>query len=175
MLDKIVKEIEGCAECKKETSGKAVPGEGSPNAQVVFVGEAPGKTESLTGRPFVGRSGKLLRSLIHSIGLHDTDVFITSPVKYLPKGIPTAMQVRHGAKHLEKQLHVINPNLVVLLGSVAAQALLREHIPVVKEHGSVREKDGRKFVITLHPASAIRFQKNKPILVSDFEKIRRLL
>ena len=102
-LDKISHDIEHCVICKEGKSGKAVPGEGNPDADVVFLGEAPGKTEALTGRPFVGRSGKLLRGLIADAGLKDKEVFITSPVKYLPdRGTPTTQDIAHGRFHLLK-------------------------------------------------------------------------
>src|SRR3712207_3427188 len=117
-LDEIAKEIENCEVCKIGKSGKAVSGEGNPDADIVFIGEAPGKTEALTGRPFIGRSGKLLRSLITSIGLKEEDVYITSPVKYLPdKGTPSLSDIAHGRLHLIKQFDVIDPKLIVLLGS----------------------------------------------------------
>src|SRR5437762_582030 len=101
-LDEIAKEIEKCEVCKVGKTGVAVPGEGNPDADIVFIGEAPGKTEAKTGKPFVGRSGQLLRSLIREIGLDDVkDVFITSPVKYLPlRGTPTPQDIAHGRVHL---------------------------------------------------------------------------
>src|SRR5258708_9896105 len=113
-LDTIAREIEDCAVCRDGKSGKAVPGEGNPDADIVFIGEAPGKTEAATGRPFVGRSGQLLRSLIREIGLREEDVYITSPVKYLPdRGTPTLADIRHGQEHFSNQLAVINPKVLV--------------------------------------------------------------
>src|SRR3989338_312208 len=93
-LEVIAMEIETCALCKQETSGKAVPGEGNADSSIVFIGEAPGNTEAACGRPFVGRSGRLLRTMIYSVGLKEEDVYITSPVKYLPdRGTPTPAQI----------------------------------------------------------------------------------
>ena len=80
-LLKIAREIEKCALCRKWGTGEPVPGEGNPEAKIVFIGEAPGRQEARTGRPFVGRSGKLLRAAILEAGLSDEDVYITSPVK----------------------------------------------------------------------------------------------
>ncbi len=175
-LDKISKEIEKCEICKIGKSGKAVPGEGNANARVVFIGEAPGKEEAKTGRPFVGRSGKLLRSLIRSIGLKEEDVYITSPVKYLPdQGTPSKEDIEHGKKYLERQLNIIKPKIIVLLGSVATQAVLGEKMPILKEHGKTIKKEGRIIFITLHPAAAIRFQKFKRLLVADFEKLKNII
>lgn len=174
-LEQITEDIEYCRECKKDTIGKAVPGEGNPDAKIVFIGEAPGKTEADTGRPFVGRSGKLLRQLIREIGLTEDEVYITSPVKRLPKkGTPTDKQIIHGRKHLLKQLQVIRPEIIVLLGSVAARAILQEKLPVLKRHGEIVKKNGRSYFLTLHPAAAIRFQKFKKLIIADFAKLKQL-
>lgn len=175
-LKKIAKEIEECRICKIGKSGKAVSGEGNPNADVVFIGEAPGKTEAQTGRPFVGRSGKFLRSMIASIGLAEQDVFITSPVKYLPdSGIPSSTDIEHGKIHLSKQLEVINPNILVLLGSVATRGVLNQKIPTLKNHGKIVKKDGKKYFLTLHPAAGIRFPPLKKLLEQDFKKLKTLV
>lgn len=175
-LDAIALEIAKCAVCKADKSGKAVPGEGNPNADVVFLGEAPGKQEALIGRPFIGRSGKLLRRLISESGLTEDEVFITSPVKYLPdRGTPTPADIKHGKIHLDKQLDIINPTIIVLLGSVAAKAVLLEKVFVAKDHGRVFEENNRKYILTYHPAAALRFAKNKPMLEEDFKKVRKIV
>lgn len=178
-LDKIAREIENCKICKEGKSGMAVAGEGNPDADVVFIGEAPGKKEAATGHPFVGRSGQLLRSLIRSIGFDDEkDVYITSPVKYLPdRGTPTSADIAHGRIHLMKQLEIIKPKLVVLLGRVAAEGVLQSKVHVSKEHGKVIEEKGSiKYFLTYHPAAALRFpNKYKPLLQADFKKLKKLL
>ena len=177
-LDAIAEEIRNCKICQEEKIGKAVPGEGDPDADVVFLGEAPGKTEAKTGRPFVGRSGQLLRSLISEAGLKEDEVYITSPVKYLPeRGTPTSKDIAHGRAHLLKQLAVIQPKFVVLLGRVAAEGVLEKKVSVVKERGEViEEKKGVKYFLTYHPAAALRFPgKFKKFLIEDFQKIKKLL
>lgn len=176
-LSEIAKEIESCKICKVGKIGKAVVGEGNPNAAVVFIGEAPGKTEAETGRPFVGRSGKYLRELIRSTGLSEEEVYITSPVKYLPqRGTPTSEDIAHGRIHLMKQLKVIEPELVVLLGRVAAEGVLGKKVFVMKEHGKVIDKkDGVKYLLTLHPAAAIRFKKFRQLIEEDFVVLNGLL
>lgn len=177
-LDKIAAEIENCKICKIGKQGKAVPGEGNPDADVVFIGEAPGKKEALEGRPFIGRSGQLLRSLIRGIGLDEQDVYITSPVKYLPdRGTPTSEDIAHGRIHLMKQFEVIKPKIVMLLGRVAAEGVLQKKVKVASEHGQIiEEKDGIKYFLTLHPAAALRFpNKYRPELEEDFKKLERLL
>ena len=175
-LEKIANEIERCWICKVGKSGKAVPGEGNPDANVVFIGEAPGRQEAKTGRPFVGRSGQLLRRLIAESGLAEEDVFITSPVKYLPdRGTPTRMDVAHGRIHLVKQLAVINPKLIVLLGAVASLAILEEAVAINKRHGEIIRKDDKKYFITFHPAAALRFPKLKTLLLADFKKLHAIM
>lgn len=174
VLDTVTREIESCKICPVGKSGKPVPGEGSPDADVVFVGEAPGKTEAATGRPFVGRSGKLLRSLIAEIGLDEKKIYITSPVKYLPdRGTPSKKDIAHGRIHLEKQLDIIDSKLIVLMGSVATQGVLQSKIPVKTEHGKMIEKDGKKYFITVHPAAALRFPPFRKIIQEDFQKLQK--
>lgn len=175
LLAKISKEIERCETCKVGKSGKAVPGEGNASADIVFIGEAPGRTEAQIGRPFIGRSGKLLRQLIREVGLREEDVFITSPVKYLPdRGTPTGKDIAHGRIHLMQQFDVIQPKIIVLLGNSAIQGVLETKIPVKKDHGKLIEKDGKKYFITLHPAAALRFPPLKKLLIEDFQKLKKL-
>lgn len=175
-LQDIAQEIEVCQQCRIGTTGRSVPGEGNPHAKVVFVGEAPGKTEAVTGRPFVGRSGKLLRGLIQHIGLKEKDVFITSVGKYLPlRGTPSQEQIVHGRIHLLKQLSVIKPKIVVLLGAVAAQGVLGKKVPVAQLHGSIEKDEERQYFLTVHPAAALRFTKFKKILEEDFLKLKEII
>ncbi|MBP9813656.1 uracil-DNA glycosylase [Candidatus Woesebacteria bacterium] len=174
-LNEIATQITNCIECKIDKIGVAVAGEGNPDADVVFIGEAPGKQESVSGRPFIGRSGQLLRGLIRESGFIEADVFITSPVKYLPKrGTPTQKEIDHGRLHLMAQFEVIQPKIVILLGSTACKAVLGEAKKVLKEHGTMFEKDGVRYLITIHPAAVLRFPKYKPLMVGDFKKIRSL-
>jgi DNA polymerase len=175
-LLKIADEIEKCPECKTWGTGKAVPGEGNPDADIVFIGEAPGTEEAKTGRPFVGRSGRLLREFIREIGLAEDDVFITSPVKYLPlRGTPSRENILHGREHLARQFAIIDPKIVVLLGNTACVALLDRKVPITKEHGSTLQKDGRKYFITFHPAYALRFPEGKKALRRDFGILKKLI
>jgi uracil-DNA glycosylase family 4 len=177
-LDEITKEIEQCEVCKVDKIGVAVSGEGNPDADVVFIGEAPGKQEAKTGRPFIGPSGKLLRSLIRDVlGLDDLkDVYITSPVKYLPiKITPKPVEIAHGKTHLDKQLAIVDPKIIVLMGGVAAQGVLGEKVAVTSEHGKVLERNGKKYFITVHPAAGLRFPPLKETFKEDFQKLREVL
>lgn len=177
-LNTIAREIENCRICKAGKNGKAVPGEGNPDATIVFIGEAPGKQEAVIGRPFIGRSGQLLRGLIREIGLREDEVYITSPVKYLPdRGTPTSEDIAHGRIHLMKQFAVIQPKIVVLLGRVAAEGVLAMKVAVSKEHGQViSEQNGINYYLTYHPAAALRFpHKFKPLLEQDFKKLQQVI
>jgi DNA polymerase len=175
-LEKISKEIAVCKICKIGTSGMPVPGEGNADADIVFLGEAPGKNEAKTGRPFIGRSGKLLRRMITDAGLLEKDVYITSPVKYLPdRGTPTKKDIQHGRTHLAKQLAVIDPKIIVLLGATASYAILEDVIPIMKEHGKIITQDGKRYLITLHPAAILRFPKYAPLMLADFGILKTLV
>ncbi len=175
-LDAIARDIQKCRICKKDSGGHAVPGEGNPDADLVFMGEAPGKTEAQTGRPFVGRSGQLLRKLIRETGLKEENVFITSPVKYLPdRGTPARSQIAHGQTHTAKQIEIINPKIIVLLGKTAYTAFFEKPVAILKEHGKISEDRGRKYMVTIHPAAVLRFPKYRKILLTDFRKLKNLL
>jgi DNA polymerase len=175
-LRKIAAEIDHCRSCKKGCSGKAVPGEGSAGARVVFIGEAPGHEEAKTGRPFIGRSGKLLRQAIQDMGLDVNEVFITSPVHYLPdRGTPSKDMILHGREHLFQQLAVIDPDIIVLLGATACRAVLDRKVEVAKLHGSTARSDRRACFITFHPAYAIRFTEGKRLFLEDFTRLKRLV
>jgi DNA polymerase len=175
-LQAVAAEIGQCSLCKQGGTGKAVPGEGAADAGVMFVGEAPGKSESKAGRPFIGRSGKFLREMISSLGLTESDIFITSPVHYLPvRGTPAIAMIEHGRIHLLKQIKIIKPTVIVLLGNTACRALLGRSCEIAKEHGSVVEQNGMAFLITCHPAYAARFPEGKRKFIRDFKVLSKLL
>ncbi len=175
-LTKIANEIEGCRICKIDSVGKAVPGEGNPDAKIMFVGEAPGKEEAKVGRPFIGRSGKLLRTTMEEAGINQKSVYITSPVKYLPeRGTPSKEQIIHGRNYLNRQIKIINPKIIVLLGKVAGMALLDKDLPIAKVHGTTFRKDGITYFVMYHPAAAIRFVKLRSIFKEDFRKLAILV
>ena len=175
-LLKIAEEIRACALCRQGKVGLAVAGEGNPYAEIAFIGEAPGKEEAKVGRPFIGRSGRFFRSLIREIGLEEKEVFITSPVKYLPRrGTPTRADIVHGRTHLLRQLAVIDPKIIVLLGSVASLAVLDREVAVSLEHGKMIKKGDKTYLITFHPAAAMRFPKIREAFYEDFKKLKGLI
>jgi DNA polymerase len=176
LLEKIACEIELCEECMKGGTGKPVPGEGSADAPVMFIGEAPGREEARTGRPFVGRSGKFFRGMIRETGLREENVFITSPVHYFPvAGKPSAAMIEHGRTHLARQIEIIEPRIIVLLGTTACRALLGRNVEIAKEHGSTLIRNGRTFFISFHPAYAMRFPEGREKFIQDFAGLKTLL
>lgn len=174
-LQKINEEIKKCKVCKSFGKGEMVPGEGNPDAKIVFIGEAPGKEESKRGVPFIGRSGRFLRELIDDIGFKKEDIYITSAIKYMPLKGPTKKNIIHCKEHLLKQLAIIEPEFIVLLGSVACFALLGEKIKVSIHHGEIIKKDNRTYLITFHPAYAIRFPDGKKKFIEDLKKLKEIL
>lgn len=171
-LEKIAQEIAICRTCKVKKSGLPVPGEGNPDADIVFLGEAPGKTEAKIGRPFIGRSGQLLRTMIRDVGLLESDVYITSPVKYLPdRGTPTKEDIKHGRNHLFKQFEIIQPKIIVLLGKTAMYAMLSRDEQILKRHGTIISENNYRYLLTLHPAAVLRFPKYAPLMKEDFLKL----
>ncbi|HKZ45187.1 MAG TPA: uracil-DNA glycosylase [archaeon] len=176
-LKKVAGEISRCRECKKNKSGLPVPGEGNPDAKVMFVGEAPGIEESKTGRPFVGRAGKFLTKMLDSIGINRKEVYITSPVKYFPgRRAPTDEEIAHGRIHLIKQIKIIRPKMIVPLGNVALKALIpNEKIFVSKVHGKIIERDGATYFPTFHPSAAMRFTKMRNAMIGDMKELNKII
>jgi DNA polymerase len=174
-LKKVTQEILQCAFCLEHAKGMLVPGEESGISRIVFIGEAPGKEEAKTGRPFIGRAGKVLRSLIHDIGLQEEEVYITSVVKYLPKTYvtPKPLDIEHGRIHLFKQFEALHPKVIVLLGNTACLGVLGQKCSISKEHGKVIKKDARTYFITFHPAAPLYAPKVKPLLVEDFKQLKQ--
>ncbi len=156
-------------------SSTLVPGEGSLDAKIMFVGQAPGQNEDIQKRPFVGRSGQLLDKLINGIGLNREDVYITSVVQFFPpkNRAPTPKEIELCKPLLYRQIHIITPKVIVMLGKTSCAALL-EDTPIGKNHGKVIEKDGIKYFLTFHPAAALRFPGLQKVMRQDFHKLREI-
>ncbi len=185
-LEDIAKEIMNCRKCdlwKAKTN--YVPGEGSENAEVVFVGEAPGREEDRQGRPFVGNAGKLLNELLSSIGLRREDVFIGNVLKCRPPNNrdPKPEEVEACSPYLIRQLNVIKPDVIVCLGRYSASFIFDLFgIPfrgISRERGEVKKVrawDKDVFIIPVyHPAAALYKPQLKEVLEEDFKKIGALL
>ncbi|OLE08744.1 MAG: uracil-DNA glycosylase [Chloroflexi bacterium] len=173
MLKEIAAEVSICSRCdlcKGRT--KAVPGEGSPHAKILFIGEGPGFHEDRQGRPFVGPSGQFLEELLKSIGLKRSDVFITNVVKCRPpeNRDPLPVEINACSDYLERQIAALKPLVIVTLGRVSmAKFFGGEKISVI--HGRPRKKDGYVCIPMFHPAAALRTESYKIALREDFKKI----
>jgi DNA polymerase len=179
LLDAIAKEIRehvpcGFAICEEATN--LVPGEGSATAAVVLVGEAPGASEDRTGRPFVGRAGKLLDELLSEAGLEREDVFITNVVKARPpeNRDPRADEVAHHLPWLDAQLAVIGPRLIVPLGRHALKRFAPD-VKISEAHGRVLERDGRTLFPMFHPSAGLRSPDVRAKLFTDARALREAL
>jgi DNA polymerase len=157
-------------------SKRLVPGEGSLDAKVMFVGQAPGANEDIEGRPFVGTSGKLLDRLIAKAGLRRDSCYITSVVQFFPprNRAPTRSEIALCRDFLMRQIGIVKPKIIVLLGSLAAKTVL-DADRIMKMHGTVIRKGDYAYFLTLHPAAAVRLKKNVPIIEKDFVKLKGLV
>lgn len=157
-------------------SRRLVPGEGFLDSKLMFVGQAPGANEDEKGRPFIGISGRLLTGLMSSVGIDRNAVYITSVVQFFPprNRIPTDEEIGDCKEFLSRQIELVDPKIIVLLGSVAAK-WVGGITEIMKNHGTALEKNGRVYFVTLHPAAIVRLKKYMPIAESDFRKLKRIM
>ncbi|MGD2216008.1 MAG: uracil-DNA glycosylase [Gemmatimonadales bacterium] len=181
-LDELHGLIRNCRKCDElaEYRTQAVPGVGPANARVVFIGEAPGRWEDQKGEPFVGDAGAYLTELLEKIGLGRSEVFISNIVKCRPPDnrTPKTPEMDACAPYLERQLELIKPDLVVLLGRVALERFFpKEKITDAAAKPRRRMVGAREvtFLPLLHPAFGIRRQDLKPEIERQFWTIRELL
>ena len=176
-LETLAKEIRVCTACGLyETRTQAVPGSGADDAQIVFVGEAPGVQEDKRGLPFVGQAGKLLDQLLEGIGLDRDRVAILNVIKCRP---PDNRPPRKGevvaCRHfLDRQLEVIQPRLIVTLGRFSLAHFCPE-AGITRVHGQVQRVDGRLIYPVYHPAAAFHRNAWRQALEEDFERIPEIL
>jgi DNA polymerase len=179
LLDAIADEVRGHVPCGFDICEQAtnlVPGEGNPDADVVFVGEAPGASEDKQGRPFVGAAGRLLDELLTEAGLERDDVFITNVVKARPpkNRDPRPDEVEHHLPWLVAQLDVIEPRIVVPLGRHAMGRFV-DGVTITEAHGRPVQDDGRTIVPWFHPAAAIYNRSLRETLHEDARRLGETL
>jgi DNA polymerase len=163
--------LAGCTRCKlSKTRTHLVFGEGNPKARLVLVGEGPGESEDLSGRPFVGRAGQLLEKMLDAISLSREDVFICNVVKCRPpeNRNPEPDEIESCEPFLFQQLDAIQPKVVMALGKFAAQTLLRTEEPISKIRGKFVEFRGAKLIPSFHPAYLLR---NPPAKKESWEDL----
>lgn len=176
-LEKLHKKIEKLDLPLKTAASRLVPGEGNPDADVVFVGEAPGAEEDKQGRPFVGAAGKFLNQLIEGIGWKREDVYIANLIKHRPPNNrdPLPIEIEAYTPWLDKQLEIIKPKLIVTLGRYSMAYFLGEPLSITKIHGQPKRRGGRVIMPMYHPAAALYRGDLRPVLAADFKKIPKVL
>jgi DNA polymerase len=160
-----------CRQCRH-----IVAGVGNENADVMFIGEAPGREEDAQGRPFVGKSGKLLNSMLESIGLKRDDVYITNVVKARPPGNadPTPEEINHYMPWLDQEIGLVNPSVIVPLGLHAIKYFI-PGVKVSEVHGVACSMNNKLIFPMYHPANALYDSSQRPVLSSDFRMLKMFL
>jgi uracil-DNA glycosylase family 4 len=178
-LHVIREDIGDCTRCKLHAQGRTqiVFGVGNPNADLMFVGEAPGADEDIQGIPFVGRAGQLLTKIIEAIGLTRDQVYIANVIKCRPPGNrnPDPDEVETCEPFLFRQIDAIQPRVIVALGTFAAKALLKTQDPISRLRGRAYDFRGAKLIPTFHPAFLLRSPDRKRDVWDDMKKVRALL
>lgn len=177
-LEALAIQIRSCVQCPLHASRtKAVPGEGSPSARVMLIGEAPGRDEDQRGQPFVGAAGRFLDQMLAGSGVDRSDLFITNTVKCRPENNrpPRKREVDTCTSlYLFEQIELINPALVMLLGSVATKKLLGVN-SVNEVRGRVIEHNNRKYLAGYHPAASFYRDDMAENIRQDFALLRQEL
>lgn len=177
-MKRLNSKINNCLKCNlRKGEFKAVPGEGPLNAKIMVIGQNPGRNETITGRPFVGRAGKLLDKLLKIAKINRKKVFITSVTKCPTPGNrkPTKKEIQNCLPYLKKQIEIINPKKIILLGEVAFKVFFpKEKLGKLRGKWITIQQDQgkRKYFIAYHPAAGLRFLKIKKILEKDFKRLK---
>jgi len=176
-LSEISEIISQCKRCELyKTKIKDVPGFGNKKAEILFIGEAPGKKEDIEGEPFVGQAGKFLSEMLESIGLTRSDVFIANVVKHRPprNRAPLTSEKEACLPYLRRQIELINPKIIVLLGKHAMTTFLPE-LKISEAHGKIKNENGKNYLPLYHPAAALYNGSLRETLKNDFTKIQKIL
>jgi DNA polymerase len=177
ILHNFEKEVKKCRRCSLyKTRRKVVFGEGPANTNIMIIAEAPGRMESVQGRPFVGPAGKFLDKLFGLANIDRKKIFITSVLKCRPtiddrNRKPTKKEIETCLSYLKKQIEIINPQKFILLGEVAFSVFFPNK-KLKDFRGKRIKKDKKLYFVTYHPAAGIRFPKIRKILEKDFRKIK---
>ena len=178
LLEEVAREILSCRACPlHESRTNPVPGEGDPEARIVIIGEAPGRMEDSSGRPFVGPAGRLLNEALARAGISRESVFITNVVKCRPPGNrdPRPEEVEKCSRFLKRQIRIVRPALILALGRHSSRLLFREMGRKFSSILSVRGRPVRGTVFgvevvvlpTIHPAAALYNRRLEPLLLGD--------
>lgn len=165
-----------CGKCRlKQTRTHAVPGEGSHNAPLMFIGEAPGYDEDQQGKPFVGRAGKLLTDIIHAMGMSREDVFIANVIKCRPpeNREPQDDEIQACSPYLFNQIEIVKPRIIVTLGRYSTSTILGmpDKMRISDMRGKFFNYHGMKVMPTFHPAYLLRNEKDKRLVWNDMKLV----
>lgn len=172
------KQVSTCTRCSlHETRTQTVFGVGNPHANWLFIGEAPGEQEDLRGEPFVGRAGQLLDEMIRALGLEREQVFIANVLKCRPpkNRDPSTDEASACEPFLVRQVKAVEPKIIVAVGRIAAQNILKTQTPIGKLRGQIHHYEAIPVVVTYHPAYLLRSQTEKRRAWEDLKLARRTL
>jgi uracil-DNA glycosylase family 4 len=176
-FQQIINNVKVCQKCRLcKTAKNSVPGEGNIDSEIIFIGEAPGQVEDATGRPFVGRAGKLLESMLNEIGLKREDVWIGNIIKHRPpeNRDPLPDEIAACEPYLTLQIHTIAPVLVVTLGRFSMNYFYQEG-KITRDRGHIIKIKGYNVYPIYHPAAALRNPSMAKVLKEDFLRIPEVL
>lgn len=177
-LDEIRKECEGCRKCSlAETRTNVVFGVGNPHADIMFVGEAPGEKEDLSGIPFVGAAGKLFDKYLVAVGIPRDEVYIANMLKCRPpkNRDPKPEEQDLCIEYLREQVRAVSPKLIVCLGRIAAMRLIKPDFRITAEHGIWFERGAFSICAVYHPSALLRDSRKKDDMLADMMDIKRRL
>jgi len=176
-LKKIKKQVTQCTKCElSKTRNNSVPGKGNFKSDVIFVGEAPGKNEDMKGEPFIGIAGKKLSIALENAGITRDDVYITNIVKCRPpkNRVPTTNERDTCQNYLKKEIEIIKPKIICILGNTAFNSLL-DGKEIIKFRGKIVRKNNQLYFLTIHPAATIYNQKLISVLKKDMKKLLKVI
>ena len=177
-LERLAREIQTCRRCPLyRTRTHAVVSDGSPQAELLFVGEAPGREEDLQGVPFVGAAGQLLTKMIEAIGMRRDQVYICNVLKDRPPGnrTPLPEEVEACLPFLWEQIAIVRPRVICALGAVAARAMIGPQVSITKIRGVLHDYHGIPLIPTFHPAYLLRNPPAKKFAWVDLKRVKQLL
>jgi len=171
-LKKLCSECNKCALCSTRTN--CVFGVGNENADIMFIGEAPGEQEDLSGVPFVGRAGQLLDKFLYAVDISREDVYIANILKCRPPKNRDPQPDEEDAciDYLRRQVEIINPKVIVCLGRISAMRLIKPDFKITKEHGVWFKKGNYLLTAVYHPAALLRDPRKKEDMLEDMKKIK---
>lgn len=174
----LLEEISACQKCRLcEGRTNVVPGEGNPHADLLCIGEGPGREEDRLGRPFVGAAGQLLERMLKAIDLSRNDVYIANVVKCRPPNnrAPVADEMEACLPYLRAQTGLIRPRVILLMGGSALKAVLGDSMRITRDRGQWIERKGVYFMPTFHPAALLRDESKKRPVWDDLKRVKEKL